>query len=101
MTARTSEPEFVISRKFNAPRRLVYDAWTNPALLARWWGPRICKTPVCDMDVRPGGLYRITMRMPDGVDYPMVGEFLTVKPPEKARHDDGLYRTSRRLARPG
>jgi uncharacterized protein YndB with AHSA1/START domain len=75
--------DFVISRLLNAPRELVFEAWTNPKHMARWWGPRITSTPVCEMDVRPGGRYRITMRMPDGTDYPIIGEYREVTEPEK------------------
>ena len=81
----TAEPlsaaDFVISREFDAPRKLVWRAWTEPRHLARWWGPRIMTTPVCELDVRPGGAYRITMRAPDGTDYPIRGVFREVTPP--------------------
>ncbi len=57
---------------------MVFEAWTNPAHLVRWWGPRGFVNPVCEMDVRPGGEHRIVMRAPDGVDYPIKGVFLQV-----------------------
>jgi uncharacterized protein YndB with AHSA1/START domain len=75
--------DFVISRLLSAPRELVFEAWINPRHMARWWGPRITTTPVCEMDVRIGGKYRVTMRMPDGTDYPIIGEYREVVRPAK------------------
>jgi uncharacterized protein YndB with AHSA1/START domain len=70
--------EFTITRTFNAPRLMVFKAWTDPKQLAEWWGPHVFTTPVCEMDVRPGGAYRIVMRSPDGTDYPMKGFYREV-----------------------
>jgi uncharacterized protein YndB with AHSA1/START domain len=72
-----------ISRLFNAPRELVYAAWTDPKQLAQWWGPKGFTNPRCEVDVRPGGKIHIDMRAPDGVVYPMAGAFREVIPPEK------------------
>lgn len=73
--------EVVLTRMFNAPRELVYRAWTDPELLARWWGPKDFTNPVCEVDARPGGKIRIDMTGPDGTAYPMGGEFVEVDPP--------------------
>ncbi|HMC97028.1 MAG TPA: SRPBCC domain-containing protein, partial [Flavobacteriales bacterium] len=54
-----TDREFVISRVFHAPRALVFEAWTDPLRMARWWGPHQMTNPVCEMDVRPGGKWRI------------------------------------------
>lgn len=77
--------EFVITREFNAPRELVFKAWTDPKHLARWWGPRGFTNPVCEWDARPGGKIYDVMRAPEpsGMDFPMGGEFREVMPPEK------------------
>jgi uncharacterized protein YndB with AHSA1/START domain len=75
--------EFVITRVFDAPRELVYRMWVEPEHLARWWGPRMMKTPVCQIDVRPGGAYRIVMRTPDATDYPITGKFVEVSAPHR------------------
>lgn len=72
--AGASDCEFVIMRTFDAPQAAVYQAWTDPALLSQWWGPEIFSCPVCELDVRPGGAYRIVMRAPEG-DYPVKGDF--------------------------
>lgn len=80
-TAAASEPEFLITRIIDAPRALVFRAWTDPKQMTQWWGPRGFTTPVCELDVRPGGAYRIVMRSHDGVDYPIKGVFREVGEP--------------------
>jgi uncharacterized protein YndB with AHSA1/START domain len=61
-----ADNEFVITRVLTAPRAQVWQAWTEPGSLARWWGPNVITTPVCEMDLRPGGAYRVVMRTPAG-----------------------------------
>lgn len=75
--------EFVITREFDAPRELLWKAWTDPKHLAQWWGPGGFTNPVCEWDLRPGGKIYDVMRAPDGTDYPMGGEFCEIAPPEK------------------
>jgi uncharacterized protein YndB with AHSA1/START domain len=75
--------ELVISRAFDAPRDLVFKAWTEPARLARWWGPRGFKIPSCKMDVREGGAWRVCMRSPEGSDHWVRGVFREVVAPER------------------
>lgn len=65
------------------PRALVWKCWTDPKMMAQWFGPRSFTNPVCELDVRVGGSLRIVMRGPDGNDYPMKGEFREVIPPER------------------
>jgi uncharacterized protein YndB with AHSA1/START domain len=79
----SGSPVFILTRLFDAPRELVFRAWTEPQHVARWWGPRGMTTPVRQMDVRPGGAYRIVMRSPEGVDYPMKGIYREVVRPER------------------
>jgi len=67
--------ELNISRTFDAPRRLVWDAWTKAEHVARWFTPRPLTTPQCEVDFRPGGTFRIVMRMPDGADHAFDGNF--------------------------
>jgi uncharacterized protein YndB with AHSA1/START domain len=78
-----ADRDFVISRVLDAPRALVWRAWTEPARMAEWWGPKTFTSPVCDMDVRPGGAWRIVMRFPDGTDYPLKGVYRQVVAPER------------------
>ena len=78
-----AERELVITRIFDAPRELVWKAWTDPKRLARWWGPNGFTNPVCELDVRPGGAIRIDMTGPDGVLYPIRGVFHEIVEPER------------------
>jgi uncharacterized protein YndB with AHSA1/START domain len=71
------------TRIFDAPREVVFQAWTDPKKLQRWWGPKGFTNPVCEVDVRPGGAIRIHMRAPDGTVYPMVGVFHEIVVPER------------------
>ena len=71
------------SRGFDAPREVVFRAWTDAAQLAQWWGPKGFTDPVCEIDARVGGALRIHMRGPDGSIYPMKGAFREIVPPER------------------
>jgi uncharacterized protein YndB with AHSA1/START domain len=81
--ARSAEPELVITRVFDAPRELVFRAWTEPEHLVRWWGPNGFTTPVCKIDLRPGGVWHICMRAPDGRDYWSKGIYREIIAPER------------------
>ena len=76
-------PELVLTRVFDAPRELVFQAWTDRDRLQRWWGPKDFTNPVCEIDPRPGWSMRIHMRAPDGVVYPMTGTFLEIEEPQR------------------
>ena len=78
-----AEREITITHVFDAPRLLVFKAWTDARELAQWWGPKGFTNPVCELDVRVGGAIRIHMRSPDGSVYPMKGEFREIVPPER------------------
>jgi uncharacterized protein YndB with AHSA1/START domain len=78
-----AERELTITRVFDAPRALVFKAWTDPKHLAQWWGPQGFTNPVCEIDVRPGGALRIHMRAPDGSIYPMKGVIREIVAPER------------------
>lgn len=75
--------EITLTRTFDAPRALVFQAWTDPAHLVHWWGPAGFTNPVCEVDARVGGKVRIHMRGPDGAVYPMRGVFQELVPPER------------------
>ncbi len=76
---RTSERELVVTRTFNAPARLVFEAWTKPELFSRWWLPKSLGMSLrsCEMDVRAGGGYRLEFE-PDGLAF--FGTYLEVTP---------------------
>jgi len=78
-----SEKEIVLTRVFDAPRALVFQAYTDPALIPRWWGPRGVTTTVDQMDVRPGGIWRYIMRGEDGKEGAFNGVYHEITPPER------------------
>ena len=90
--------ELTIVRVFNAPRALVFAAFTEPRHLARWWGPHGFTNPVCEFDARPGGALRIHMRAPDGHIYAGQGLVREIVMPERlvftiaVHEDDGSIR---------
>lgn len=75
--------EVTITRSFAVPRSLVWQAWTDPKHLAKWWGPNGFTNPRCTVDLRVGGLIDIVMRAPDGMEFPMRGVFQEIVAPEK------------------
>jgi uncharacterized protein YndB with AHSA1/START domain len=89
MAARTdaataaAERELVITRVFDAPRRLVFKVWTAPEHLARWWGPEGFTTLACAMDVRPGGAWFRRMRSPEGSEHTKRGIYREIVAPER------------------
>ena len=89
VTAR-GDREIVMTRVFDAPRHLVFDAWTKPELLARWFGPRGWTVPVCEIDLRPGGAFRYVLRGPDGSEVVMRGVYREVVPPERLVTTEGF-----------
>jgi len=74
MTATVAQKPFVISRTLNAPREIVFDAFTKPEEMKKWWGPKGFTVIAWKMDLRPGGTYHYGMRAPDGT--PMWGKFI-------------------------
>jgi uncharacterized protein YndB with AHSA1/START domain len=85
-TDRHSDREVVITRTFNGPARFVFEAWTKPELIMKWWTPKSFGITFisCEADVRPGGTYRFVMGHP-AFDQPMafVGRYLEVDPPKR------------------
>jgi uncharacterized protein YndB with AHSA1/START domain len=81
-----SEREVRMVRVFDAPRRLVFDAFTKPELLKRWFGPRGWSLVVCEVDFRVGGGFRFVLRGPDGTDMGMRGVYREIEPPERSVH---------------
>src|SRR3989442_1038464 len=81
--AAQSDRELVMTRVFDAPRQLVFDAWTRPELFVRWFGPRGWSVPVCEIDLRPGGSYRYVLRGPGGAEIGLRGAYREVVPPER------------------
>jgi uncharacterized protein YndB with AHSA1/START domain len=67
--AASETAELVFTRVYDAPRELVFDAWTIPKHIAQWWGPDGFTTTTRSIDVKPGGVWRFVMHGPDGTDY--------------------------------
>lgn len=84
--ATPGEREIVMTRVFDAPRQLVYDAFTKPELLKRWFGPRGWRMEVCEVDLRVGGGFRFVLRGPDGSNFGMRGVYREIMPPERSVH---------------
>src|SRR5258706_9403546 len=78
-----SDREIVMTRVFNAPRHLVFEACTRPEHMKHWFGPRGWTLPVCEIDFRPGGSWRNIMRGPDGREMGMRGVYQEITPPER------------------
>src|SRR6185369_2395616 len=89
MPAKTESNEIKITRIYDAPVRMVWDAWTDPEKIAQWWGPRGFTLTTHSKDLRVGGTWRYTMHGPDGVDYPNTTLYHEVREREALVYDHG------------
>jgi uncharacterized protein YndB with AHSA1/START domain len=76
-------PSVTIKRVFPYPRKLVFEAMTKPEYVKRWYGMHGTSVPFCEIDLRPGGAYRIVNRAPDGTEYAFKGVYREVDPPAR------------------
>src|SRR6266852_4394718 len=81
-----TDREIVLTRVFDAARSMVWDAFTKPELLKRWFGPRGWSLVVCEVDLKVGGGFRFVLRGPDGGEMGMRGVYREIKPPERSVH---------------
>jgi len=88
MSARSAN-ELHLTRVYDAPVELVWDAWVEPDQVAQWWGPRGFTLTSYSKDVRPGGQWIYTMHGPDGVDYPSITTYLEVEERRRLVYDHG------------
>ena len=79
----TSDREIVATRVFDAPRALVFKAWTDPKHLAHWWGPNGFSITTYEMEFKPGGVWRFVMHGPDGRDYQNENVYVEIVEPER------------------
>lgn len=97
--------DLVFERIVDVPPELVWRAWTTPALLKKWFTPAPWTTVDCEIDLRPGGIFRTTMRSPEGQDFPNAGCYLEIVPNRKLVWTNALepgYRPAQRaVACPG
>jgi uncharacterized protein YndB with AHSA1/START domain len=77
------EKEFVVERQFAAPRTLMFQMFTQPEHLKRWWAPQPYTVPACTIDLRPGGIWHYSMRSPEGQEHWARSVYREVMPPEK------------------
>lgn len=82
----TTDRELRFTRILDAPRELVFDVWTQPEHVAKWWGPDGFTLTSQEMDVRPGGVWRFIMHGPDGTDYKNRVVFTHVQRPERLEY---------------
>ena len=87
--AEVREREIIMTRVFDAPPELVWQAWTDPKIVTQWWGPAGFTTTTEVMDVRPGGTWIHTMQGPDGTKYPNKKVYKTVKKPSLLTYSHG------------
>src|SRR3954454_22396381 len=83
----SADREIVAVRVFDAPRELVWKAWTEPSHVAQWWGPNGFTNTIHEMDLRPGGVWRFVMHGPDGTDYKNTIVFIEIAKPERLVYD--------------
>jgi uncharacterized protein YndB with AHSA1/START domain len=89
-SANAVERDLVITRVLDAPRRLVFEAWTRPEHMMRWFGPKGFTTPFCTIDFRVGGVFRYCMRSPEGRDYWGIGVYREIVVPERIVYTDAF-----------
>lgn len=86
-----AERTLILTRDFDAPRELVFAAWTDREAVGQWFGPRGFTTTTYEMDVRPGGEWRYMMHGPDGKDWPNKVVYVEVSPPERLVYLHGEF----------
>ncbi len=82
-----SDREIVIARVFDAPRELLFDAWTSPEHVQQWWGPKGYESYDCQIDLRVGGQFSLRMRAPDGQVHLCQGVYRELLRPERIVYD--------------
>jgi uncharacterized protein YndB with AHSA1/START domain len=78
-----ADDQILITREFNAPKHLVYKAWTTPELVRRWWNAKRGEVTTCEIDLRVGGTWRYVMVTPDGMEVGFHGEYREIVPNER------------------
>lgn len=89
-SAQSASGDLVVTRIFDAPRELVWQAWTDPTHLMRWWGPEGFSAPTSNIDLRVGGKYHFCMRSPDGQEFWTTGVYQEVEAPERLVFTDSF-----------
>src|SRR6202051_4731598 len=85
-----TDREIVLTRVFDAPRNLVFEAFSKPELLKRWFGPRGWSLSICEVDLRLGGTFRFMLEGPGGQKMGMRGVYCEIVPPERSVHTESF-----------
>jgi uncharacterized protein YndB with AHSA1/START domain len=85
-----SDQEVMLTRVFDAPRRMVFDAFTKPDLLKRWFGPRGWSLSQCEVDLKVGGKWRFVLRSPEGQEMGMSGVWRELQPYDRIVHTESF-----------
>lgn len=96
----STETDLELSVVLSASAAAVWKAWATASLLQRWWAPKPWETPVCEIDLRPGGLFRTVMRGPDGNTFDCGGAFIVAEPERRIVFTDALTADLRPAAEP-
>jgi len=83
-----SDREIVMQRVFNAPARTLFDVWTKPEHVRKWYGVRSTTVTVCDIDLRVGGAWRWVVTKPQGMEIAFSGVFLEIDPPHRLQRTE-------------
>ncbi|MFV8344071.1 SRPBCC family protein [Flavobacterium sp. XS2P39] len=90
ITTSSTKQELLIVREYEAPREVVWSAWTDPTKFMEWWGPKNFTCPFCEIDFKVGGKYRYCMRSPEGQDYWGTGTFTEIVPMKRITYTDSF-----------
>ena len=90
-TTKSTQPTMLLTRIINAPRELVYKAWSDPKQMEQWWGPKGFTASGAKLDPKPGGIFQICMDHPDFPNHWMKGNFDEVIPNEKLVFSGGAF----------
>nr|WP_255570789.1 SRPBCC domain-containing protein [Cohnella sp. CFH 77786] len=90
VTTSVKDRELTVTREFRAPRRLVFETWSDPEHLKRWWGPKGFTITVSEFDFRPGGVWLYVMHGPGGVDYDNKITYREISNPERLFTPTGI-----------
>jgi uncharacterized protein YndB with AHSA1/START domain len=82
MTAEPGSTTIMVTRLFDAPPSVVFEAWTKPEHVAHWWDPSGAPLAVCEIDLRPGGVFRWVNQGDKGIEYPFTGTYREIAPPD-------------------
>ena len=90
LNSHIGEQEFIVERQFTAPRALMFQVFTQPEHLKRWWAPRPYTIPICTVDLRPGGIWHYSMRSPEGQEHWARSVYREIVLPEKLAYTSTL-----------